>query len=74
MLQQALDLAPTLIELHSVRARFLKHGGCPRGAAQAAVHAESLDLADRCAGCVTMRQTDGDPDYRKRSVWGSKRH
>ena len=49
LLQQAQQAAPTLIELHSVQARFLKHGGCLRGAAKAAVHAESLDMADRQA-------------------------
>ena len=32
-----------------MQARFLKHGGCLRGAAKAAVHAESLDMADRQA-------------------------
>ena len=59
LLQQAQQAEPTLIELHSVHARFLKHGGDPRGAAQAAVHAESLDTADR----YTLGTRQGFPSW-----------
>lgn len=49
LLQEAIQGAPKLIELHSALAKVLKHAGNLAGAADAAVHAQSLDLADRCA-------------------------
>ncbi|KAK9808522.1 hypothetical protein WJX73_004343 [Symbiochloris irregularis] len=47
LLNEAIQLAPDLIELHTAMAKVLKHAGDAQGAAQAAVKAQSLDLADR---------------------------
>ena len=47
LLREAIHLAPKLIELHTAMAKVLKHAGDNAGAAEAAVHAQSIDLADR---------------------------
>ena len=49
LLKEALQLAPSLVELHTAMAKVLKHAGNADGAAEAAVKAQSLDLADRQA-------------------------
>ena len=47
LLDKALEEAPELIDLHSARARCLKHAGDLRGAAAAAVQAQDLEKSDR---------------------------
>lgn len=49
LLKEALALAPRLIELHTAMAKVLKHAGDAAGAAEAAVRAQNIDLADRSA-------------------------
>ena len=48
-MDEALAEAPQLIDLHSARARFLKHAGDLRGAAASAVAAQDLEKSDRHA-------------------------
>ena len=57
LVDDAVYLAPELIELYSARAKVLKHAGDLQGAADAAVKAQSLDLADRHAASVPLQLT-----------------
>eukprot|EP00879_Flechtneria_rotunda_P018513 GHRR01019426.1.p1 GENE.GHRR01019426.1~~GHRR01019426.1.p1 ORF type:complete len:181 (+),score=71.78 GHRR01019426.1:1425-1967(+) len=52
---EALCLAPTLIELLLARARVLKHAGDLVGAAAAADTARSYDLADRYTNSIAVK-------------------
>ncbi len=47
LVEKAIDHTPTVIELHSIRSKVLKHAGDPQGAAAAAEQARCMDLADR---------------------------
>lgn len=48
LVDRAIAHTPTVIELHGIRSKILKHGGDARGAAAAAEQARMMDLADRC--------------------------
>lgn len=55
-LGQCAEHTPTLVELHSVRARVLRHAGDAAGAAAAADEARRLDLADRYLNCRAVKE------------------
>jgi tetratricopeptide (TPR) repeat protein len=50
-----IEKSPKLVELHSARARILKHAGDFPGAAAAAEHARNLELSDRYLNCVATK-------------------
>lgn len=50
-----IEKTPSLVELHSARARILKHAGDFTGAAAAAQHARTLDASDRYLNCVATK-------------------
>jgi peptide alpha-N-acetyltransferase len=50
-----IEKTPSLVELHSARARILKHAGDFAGAAAAAQHARTLDPSDRYLNCVATK-------------------
>jgi N-alpha-acetyltransferase 15/16, NatA auxiliary subunit len=50
-----IERTPSLVELHSARARILKHAGDLAGAAAAAQHARTLDTSDRYLNCVATK-------------------
>jgi len=50
-----IEKSPSLVELHSARARILKHAGDFAGAAAVAEHARTLDTSDRYLNCVATK-------------------
>ena len=54
LVDKAIAHTPTVIELHGIRSKVLKHAGDAQGAAAAAEQSRTMDLADRwdCVCCV----------------------
>ncbi len=55
LLGEAIAAAPAVVELHTARARVLKHAGDWVGSAEAAEAARQLDLSDRYLNSMAVR-------------------
>jgi peptide alpha-N-acetyltransferase len=55
LVDNCIEKSPSLVELHSARARILKHAGDFVGAAAAAQHARTLESSDRYLNCVATK-------------------